>query len=242
VGFSAVAAATRKLVHAFSATRPEMAASSPTPRWAMAIDFQRCRSDAGCEQCLAACKRAHNIPDIPDRAREVKWVWKERFEKVFSFQQNEFTRNAYAGHPLPLLCNHCGDPACTRVCPTQATWKRADGVVMMDWHRCIGCRYCMAACPYGSRSFNWSDPRPHIAQLNPDFPTRSKGVVEKCNFCEEQLAKGKPPVCVEACRQKAMIFGDLSDANSEIRKLLRTRFSLQRQPELGTSPSVFYLI
>jgi molybdopterin-containing oxidoreductase family iron-sulfur binding subunit len=130
-----------------------------------------------------------------------------------------------------------------RVCPTQATWKRdEDGIVMMDWHRCIGCRYCMAACPYGSRSFNWQDPRPAIASFNPDFPTRTKGVVEKCNFCEERLARGKRPACVEACPEKTIVFGDLLDPDSEPRQLLRTRFSLQREPELGTSPSVYYLV
>ena len=98
-----------------------------------------------------------------------------------------------------------------RVCPTQATWKREDGIVMMDWHRCIGCRYCMAACPYGSRSFNWLDPRPYIHNPNPEFPTRTKGVVEKCNFCAERLGTGRPPACVEACPEKALVFGDLAD-------------------------------
>ena len=112
----------------------------------------------------------------------------------------------------------------------------------MDWHRCIGCRYCVAACPYGSRSFNWQDPRPAIATVNPDFPTRTKGVVEKCNFCEERLAKGLAPACVGACQEKAMTFGDLEDPDSEARKLLRARFAVQREPELGTSPSVYYLV
>ncbi len=100
----------------------------------------------------------------------------------------------------------------------------------------------MAACPYGSRSFNWQDPRPAIASPNPDFPTRTKGVVEKCNFCEERLARGLRPACVEACQEKAMVFGDLTDPGSEPRKLLRARFALQREPELGTGPSVYYLV
>ena len=100
----------------------------------------------------------------------------------------------------------------------------------------------MAACPYGSRSFNWSDPRPYIARQDPAFPTRSKGVVEKCNLCEERLAEGKLPACVEACQQKAIVFGDLNDEKSAVRELLRARFSVQRLPELGTGPSVFYLV
>ncbi len=211
-------------------------------RWGMVIDFQKCREGEGCDDCLVACRDAHNIPQIPDPARAVKWVWKEHFEAVFPAQQNEYARPELTGHILPVLCNHCANPACTRVCPTAATWKREDGVVMMDWHRCIGCRYCMAACPYGSRSFNFSDPRPYIRRLTADFPARSKGVVEKCNFCEERLSKGLGPACVESCRQKALVFGDLNDAASPVRQILRTRYALQRLPELGTSPSVFYLV
>jgi molybdopterin-containing oxidoreductase family iron-sulfur binding subunit len=113
---------------------------------------------------------------------------------------------------------------------------------MMDYHRCIGCRYCMAACPYGSRSFNYVDPRPHISRINPEVPTRTAGVVEKCNFCEERLAEGQLPACVAACPQKALIFGDMNDANSPVRQILRERYSVQRQPELGCGPSIFYLV
>jgi molybdopterin-containing oxidoreductase family iron-sulfur binding subunit len=129
------------------------------------------------------------------------------------------------------------------VCPTGATWKREeDGIVMMDLHRCIGCRYCMAACPYGARSFNWVDPRPHVADLNPDFPTRTQGVVEKCNFCSERLAKGQLPACVEACTEKALMFGDVNDPKSEIRQVLAKSYTLRRRAELGTGPNVYYLI
>ena len=225
-----------------SSTREPGSETRATRRWGMVIDFQKCRPGNGCDDCLLACRTAHNIPAVPDREREVKWVWKERYERVFPSQQSDYTRAAYEGHLLPVLCNHCAEPACVRVCPTAATWKREDGIVMMDFHHCIGCRYCMAACPYGSRSFNWSDPRPHIQNLTADFPTRSKGVVEKCNFCEERLAAGRAPACVEACRQKAITFGDLYDEHSPIRELLRARYSIQRRPELGTGPSVFYLV
>jgi len=128
------------------------------------------------------------------------------------------------------------------VCPTAATWKREDGIVMMDWHRCIGCRYCMAACPYGSRSFNFVDPRPYVTNINPEFPTRTKGVVEKCSFCDERLAKGQIPACVESCSEQALTFGDLNDATSELRRVLASRYAIQRRPELGTGPAVYYLI
>ena len=142
-----------------------------------------------------------------------------------------------------MLCNHCQNPPCVKVCPTQATWKREeDGVVMMDWHRCIGCRYCMVACPYGARSFNWKDPRPLLKKIRAEFPTRSKGVVEKCTFCEERLAQGKRPACVAACPGKAMTFGDIGNAKSGVRKLLASRFSIVRKPELGTGPRIYYLL
>jgi Fe-S-cluster-containing dehydrogenase component len=134
-----------------------------------------------------------------------------------------------------------------RVCPTQATWKRDDGIVMMDMHRCIGCRYCMAACPYGSRSFNWKNPWENAdgtkqAVPNPQFPTRTRGVVEKCNLCSERLARGEIPKCVEACRHGALTFGDASDPTSEVRKLLASRYSIRRKVHLGTEPHVFYLV
>jgi Fe-S-cluster-containing dehydrogenase component len=143
-----------------------------------------------------------------------------------------------------VLCNHCGDPPCVRVCPTHATWRRKDGIVMMDMHRCIGCRYCMAACPYGSRSFNWSDPRKFIPEkaINPGYPTRTKGVVEKCSFCNERIDIGLIPACVEACKEKALVFGDINDPGSNVRKLLQKRFAIRRKPSLGTEPHVYYMI
>jgi molybdopterin-containing oxidoreductase family iron-sulfur binding subunit len=129
------------------------------------------------------------------------------------------------------------------VCPTQATWKREeDGIVMMDWHRCIGCRYCMVACPYGSRSFNWKDPRPFVDDQQQDFPTRMRGVVEKCTFCEERLAKGLMPSCVDACSERALAFGDLQNPNSDIRQLLKSSYTIRRKPALGTEPEVYYIV
>jgi molybdopterin-containing oxidoreductase family iron-sulfur binding subunit len=193
----------------------------------------------GCNRCAEACHVAHNVPSIPDRKREVKWIWKEPFRNVF---RNEHAPAALESKPVLVMCNHCANPPCTRVCPTGATWKREDGIVMMDWHRCIGCRYCVAGCPHGARSFNWSDPRPHLRAVNPEFPTRTKGVVEKCSFCEERLAVGKQPLCVEACPERALIFGDLNDPHSEIYQLVRSRYALRPRAELGTDPSVFYVI
>jgi len=118
----------------------------------------------------------------------------------------------------------------------------------MDFHRCIGCRFCMAACPYGARSFNFLDPRTASNLNEPQeqlltFPTRMKGVVEKCNFCGERLALGLEPACVEACKGTgAIVFGDLNDSHSEIRKVLDQEFTIQRKPSAGTRPSVFYIV
>jgi molybdopterin-containing oxidoreductase family iron-sulfur binding subunit len=212
-------------------------------RWALAIDVKACLRDQGCDDCATACHRVHNVPAFTSRKDEVKWIWKEPFTEALPDLQQDHLPAALAEGRVPVLCNHCDVPACTKVCPTQATWKRDDGVVMMDWHRCIGCRYCMAACPYGSRSFNWRDPRPAVARVDPAFPTRARGVVEKCNLCEERLAQGRPPACVEACSKvKALVFGDLEDAESDIRRVLAQRVAVRRRPSLGTQPQVYYLL
>jgi len=148
--------------------------------------------------------------------------------------------------PFMVLCNHCDNPPCVRVCPTKATFKLPDGITMQDMHRCIGCRFCMAACPYGSRSFNWVDPRT-ASNLRPDvpnreYPTRSKGVVEKCTFCSERLQAGKLPACVEAAPAGGILFGDMEDPNSDVRKIVTNKYTIRRKPDLGTGPAVYYLI
>jgi Fe-S-cluster-containing dehydrogenase component len=212
-------------------------------RWAMVVDLKKCRRVDGCVDCINACHQAHNVPKFDNPKDEVKWVWKEPFEHAFHEQEYEYAGEGLKNSFALLMCNHCDNPPCVRVCPTQATWKRkSDGIVMMDWHRCIGCRYCVAACPYGSRSFNWRDPRPHIKEITEDFPTRTRGVVEKCTFCEERLALGQLPACVEACKERALVFGDLEDPDSEVREILGREFAIRRKPELGTRPEVYYLV
>ncbi len=243
-GGALVIIAGKRVAGTFGASAAQTAAPGglAAKRWAMVVDLKKCREKEGCTDCIAACHREHNVPHFNDHAHEVKWVWKEPYEHVFPEDESLYTETAERSGPVLVTCNHCTNPPCVRVCPTKATWKREDGIVTMDWHRCVGCRYCVAACPYGSRSFNWSDPRPHIAALNANYPTRTKGVVEKCTFCEERLAKGQLPACVEACPAKAIVFGDLEDPKSEVRTVLRERFSMRRKPELGTQPQIFYLI
>ena len=208
-------------------------------RWAMVVEPKKCRPD--CTDCITACHLEHNVPDFKNLKDDVHWIGLERVRHVFPAEAHPRLPESILKLPVPVLCNHCENPPCVRVCPTQATFKRADGIVMMDYHRCIGCRFCMAACPYGSRSMNYRDPRPFI-KINPAFPTRTKGVVEKCNFCEERLARGLLPACVAACKDKALVFGDLDDSRSEVRLILDKNLSLRRRPELGTGPQVYYIL
>ena len=170
-------------------------------------------------------------------------MWLDNYDHAFPDDLSEHQKPSLLQAQFPLLCNHCTNPPCVRVCPTQATYKMEDGIVAMDYHRCIGCRFCMAGCPYGARSFNFVDPRKHLSDPapNPAFPTRMIGVVEKCTFCAERLAVGKMPACVEASGGR-ILFGDLDDPSSSVRKALADNFSIRRKPNLGTQPGVYYLI
>jgi molybdopterin-containing oxidoreductase family iron-sulfur binding subunit len=247
-GVAAVGLGTKPVYDAFARrSAPEQpvppAEALTAKRWAMVVDTRKCLREEGCTDCIQACHAIHNVPDFGNPKDEIKWVWKEQFEHGFPEQHNEFMADDLKHKDVLLMCNHCDNPPCVRVCPTQATWKREDdGIVMMDMHRCIGCRYCMAACPYGSRSFNWRDPRTHIAKIDDGFPTRMRGVVEKCNFCAERLVRGQIPACVEACEAGALAFGDLEDPDSEVRDLLSRHFNIRRKPGLGTQPEVYYIV
>ncbi len=235
----------KPVLNAFAQTEQMQIMPSPNAlqagRWAMVIDIMKCED--GCTDCIKACDHIHNIPErLAGTKEEVKWIWTEPYENVFPTQEHEYIEEKIRDKPFVVMCNHCDNPPCVRVCPVQATFRREDGVVMMDFHRCIGCRCCMAACPYGSRSFNWMDPRPYVPEIDADFPTRTKGVAEKCNFCVERLAKGQLPKCVESCRSGVLTFGDLDDPESGVRKLLSERYAIQRKPELGTRPRVYYIL
>jgi len=225
-----------------SAKPMSTAKTLPARKWAMTVNLRACTKKEGCRDCIEACHRAHNVPDFGNPKEEVKWIWTAPFGKVFPAEGNRFGQAGLGNLPVLVLCNHCENPPCVKVCPTKATFKRAeDGIVMMDYHRCIGCRYCMAACPYGARSFNWREPRPYIKDICTDYPTRIAGVVEKCNFCDERLAAGLLPACVEACKEKGLAFGDLGREDSEVRVILRSKFALRRKSYLGTEPKVYYV-
>lgn len=207
----------------FAAKPAEAAGASTDPRpgrKAMVIDLDRC---TGCRACAVACKAEHGVRLGGFRS----WV-SER--EVGSAPQ---VTRAF----LPRLCNHCVEPACLPVCPTGATSKRADGVVVIDPERCIGCRHCMAACPYGARYFN--------AQRDPEeeherFPARTHGTVDKCDFCARRVGAGGQPACVATCPAGARVFGDADEPASDVFAALRPGKAVPLLEDLGTGPSVFY--
>jgi len=254
---------------AAAAARPAPAKAVDASRLALVVDMRKCLNFKNpdqkitCTACIDACHFSHNVPLIKDQKHEIKWLWQAPYENVFAIPHEEFAhlRHDLVGMPLVTLCNHCDEPPCVRVCPTKATFKReSDGIVMMDYHRCIGCRYCMAGCPYGSRSFNYVEPRKHLdpEKIESSFPARTKGVVEKCSFCAERInprnpQQGLPPYCVEACREAtlqanpgakefALIFGDLNNPRDPVAVKVRTNLTLRRKPELGTLPMVYYIV
>ncbi len=202
-------------------------------RCVMVIDLQAC---TGCHTCAVACKQENNLPE---------GIW---WTQVIIVGSNGDGASA-SGYPdlqleyMPLACQHCASGPCVEVCPTSATYRQEDGVVMQDPSLCIGCRYCMVVCPFTSvRVFSDGQPRHALP-----FPTGHNPLVhrartvEKCTFCAHRLARGQEPACVEACPVRAMTFGDLDDPASEVAALLRSRPHFQLLAEKGTEPSVYYL-
>lgn len=207
----------------------------PGRRWVMVIDLAACD---GCGKCTDVCAKSHFIPG--DR----------EFMRLFNMQESTDT----APYWFPRPCFHCDNPPCTRVCPVGATFKRRDGIVLIDNERCIGCRFCMAACPYSARSFNWSppaDPAPALARgYSPEWGyPRRVGTAEKCDFCADMAREGTLPHCVSGCAMTALWFGDENEdavTNSKgdtvrLSKFLRDRAGFRYMEELGTKPRVYYL-
>lgn len=194
-----------------AATLPATVASATTKQsihYAMVIDTRRC---IGCHACSVACKTEFEVPLGESRS------WVEYVEKgIFPNVRRSF---------LPRLCNHCDEPDCVDVCPTGATYKIAsNGIVDITKDICIGCGYCILACPYGARF------------LNPET-----GTADKCNFCLHRVSEGLAPSCVNTCQGRARIFGDINDPDSEISRVLATNAVSVLRPEMGTKPNVFYI-
>ena len=229
-------------VEAAEATYEAYPEAKKAKRWAMVIDTRRFKTPEAVNAIVEACHKEHNVPSKPG-PKEVKWIWDDTFEHAFADDPNPILPKDIEERRFLLLCNHCTNPPCVRVCPTQATYQMEDGIIAMDYHRCIGCRFCMAGCPFGARSFNFVDPRKYLSDPvpNPAYPTRMIGVVEKCTFCAERLAVGQMPACVEAAGGR-ILFGDLNDPKSDVCKALASNYSIRRKPNLGTQPGVYYLI
>jgi len=251
-GISALGMGVKPMIDGVAASLPSNETAEPkvernpealtAKHWAMVIDTRKFKSKEDYEPLIQACHSTHNVPELEDKKHEIKWIWTEAYPNAFPTLENSYFEEKMKDLPFLVLCNHCENPPCVRACPTKATFKReSDGIVMMDFHRCIGCRFCMAACPFGARSFNFRDPRPFIKKTNLKFPTRMRGVVEKCNFCAERLAVGQLPACVEASNG-AIAFGDLADPDSNVRKLVSTHYTIRRKISLGTYPSVYYIV
>lgn len=206
------------------------AADQSGTRWGMVIDVTKCRDD--CTECVEACRKENNVAFFDDPDIDIHWIRKAKISRK--------TENARVVS-APLLCNHCDNPPCALVCPVQATYKRPDGIVTVDKHRCIGCRYCLLGCPYNMRMFAF---KANPAWPNRTRPRRMHGVSESCHFCYHRVNKGLEPACVEACRKAnrgAMVFGDLNDPSSEVSKLLANSVAHGLREDLGTKPKVFYI-
>ena len=217
----------------------------PGVEFAYALDLSRC---VGCRRCVYACVDENNQSRDP----QVQWIRVFQMDKGKGVDFSE--ADPYYAPPevpeeghfyVPVQCQQCRNAPCTKVCPTGATWTEPDGIVVVDYEWCIGCRYCMAACPYGARHFNWGAPTIPKDRLNPKTHylgnrPRPQGVVEKCTFCIQRTRNGRYPACVEVCPVGARKFGNLLDPDSEIRYIIEHKRVLVLKEELNTLPKFFY--
>jgi len=206
----------------------------PGKKFVMVIDLSRCKSVKACQ---SACNHAHELNPGDN------WI------KIYPMQDAEHT----APYWEPTTCMHCDEPPCVKVCPVDATFKREDGIVLIDSDRCIGCRFCMAACPYSTRVFNWGEPEipKEVAAQPYSFETsipQKKGTVGKCDFCADKTRKGELPHCVSACPNGVFFFGDMIEdtvtngaETFRFSDLIRDKAGYRMMEDLGTKPSVYYL-
>ena len=195
-------------------------------RWGLLIDTGKCKD--GCDKCVTACKNENGWHAKDGSKTDPQWIRKVNVKD---------TKTGFA-MSLPVMCQHCANPPCVDVCPTGASFKRADGIVLVNRHICIGCRYCIMACPYKARSFEHAE----VEGQKPWAP-RGQGTVEACTMCVHRVDAGGIPACVEACAKDgegAMVFGDLNDRASDIAKKLASYPSTQIRADLGTDPGVRY--
>ncbi|HSH05254.1 MAG TPA: 4Fe-4S dicluster domain-containing protein [Anaerolineae bacterium] len=221
------------------------AGPQPNVLYGYAFNINKCR---GYMDCVRACLQENN----QDRASDMRYIRIHEHKQGginFETATDEFYHEVPADDHFYLgtQCFHCENPPCVPVCPVQATWKEEDGIVVVDYDWCIGCRYCIAACPYDARRFNWSTPTipSEDVNLNQHYlgnRLRPQGVTEKCTFCIQRTRQGKNPACVEACPTGARIFGNLLDPNSEIRWILKHKKVFRLKEDLGTEPKFWYFM
>lgn len=214
------------LLHEVAQAKSAGDAISGTVRWGMLVDTTRCTRD--CDACVTACRDEHGWEGHDRPLSDPQWIRKLELRHTATGREVS----------LPMMCQHCAEPPCVDVCPTGASFKRADGIVLVDKHICIGCRYCMMACPFKARSFVHEE----LDNQRPHSP-RGKGTVEGCTLCVHRIDDGRQPACVEACGTKgneALLFGDLNDPNSDIHQQLATHASQLVRADLGLDQGVRY--
>lgn len=227
-------------------TGVEVQVGDPPPiagvHFAYALNLSVCN---GNRRCVEACARENNLPDDIRYIRVLEMengsFDLEHADPFYAHEQVPQKKKFY----LPVQCQQCENPPCVKACPVGATWPEPDGIVVIDYNWCIGCRYCQAACPYFARRFNWDAPAVEPERINPTQAylsnrLRPVGVVEKCTFCLQRSRNGRYPACLEACPTGARKFGNLDDPNSEVRQILETKRVYVLKEELGTLPRFFY--
>jgi molybdopterin-containing oxidoreductase family iron-sulfur binding subunit len=210
------------------------------------LDLSRC---AGCRRCVYACVKENNQSRSAPEIHWIKVLEMDKEHGVDIEHANAYYEAAEVPRPghfyMPVQCHQCRNPPCVKVCPATATWKEPDGMVVVDYDWCIGCRCCIAACPYGARRFNWAEPTLPSEQVNPEMHylgnrPRVRGVAEKCTFCIQRVRRGLYPACLEVCPVGARKFGNLLDPESEIRQVMEHRRVFVFKEDFGTKPQFYY--
>ncbi len=226
--------------------RPELRDVKPMDgvEFGYALNLSRC---IGCRKCVHACVAENNQSRSPE-IQYIRVLEMPRGSIILESGKHDYDRASVPDENhfyMPVQCHQCEDSPCTRVCPIEATWRDSDGIVVVDYDWCIGCRYCEAACPYWARRFNFTEPEIPSEDLNMDMSylsnrPRANGVMEKCHFCLHRTRVGKLPACLEVCPVGARKFGNLLDPESEVSQVLRTKHVFVLKEELNTTPRFFY--
>ena len=209
-----------------------------------ALNISKCQ---GYRDCVTACVRENNL-GRDSQMQYIRVLEMDNGSRNLEHSEHYYdpdTVPADGKYYMPVQCMQCDNPPCVKACPVEATWKEPDGIVVVDYDWCIGCRYCMTACPYWARHFNWTTPEIPPEEINPNTNylgnrPRPRGVVEKCHFCTQRTRVGRQPACQEACPTGARIFGNLLDPDSEIRYVLANKPVFRLKEELGTEPKFWY--